>query len=239
MIDKKYVTTRREPFYELARRVIAPSSKVLDIGAGNGDFAAYCNRPDFHLLDGNPESVRVLQKSYANAVWGELPSIPFPDSFFSVVHCSHVIEHLQPQTLYETLKEMDRVLAIGGFLIVSTPLLTLNFYNDLSHIKPYSQVVLLKYLCAGESEGFSRTRPPVSTGYVLHELQFRYAETYPLQSWYNTRRNIIVWAMLKIFSLLSRLGLRRIEKTGYTLVLKKTGNTARNAAGVNGVSPER
>ena len=39
MINKKYATHSREPFFEIANKHIKVDSKVLDIGAGSGKFS--------------------------------------------------------------------------------------------------------------------------------------------------------------------------------------------------------
>src|SRR5690606_15521311 len=116
--------------------------KVLDIGAGSGLFSKYFKRNDFYLFDGNDITINELKRENKNVFQGELPIIPFQNNFFDLIHCSHVIEHLNPDVFYETLKEMDRCLKLGGHLIISAPLIWSGFYNDLSHVRPYNPKVI-------------------------------------------------------------------------------------------------
>jgi ubiquinone/menaquinone biosynthesis C-methylase UbiE len=52
-------------------------------------------------------------------ICGSLDSLPFPDASFDLVTCNMVVEHLQtPLTIF---REMSRVLAPGGTLMVHTP----------------------------------------------------------------------------------------------------------------------
>jgi len=52
-------------------------------------------------------------------ICGSLLSLPFPDASFDLVTCNMVVEHLQtPLTIF---REMSRVLAPGGTLMVHTP----------------------------------------------------------------------------------------------------------------------
>ena len=79
MIDKKYATHRREPFFELAKDYINDASKVLDIGSGNGAFSEYCNRNDFYLFDGNLQTIDFLKERFKNVKHGILPNLSFED----------------------------------------------------------------------------------------------------------------------------------------------------------------
>ena len=220
-MKKQYITHKREPFFEIAKKYINESSKVLDIGAGNGAFAKYCNRNDFYLFDGNKETVETLRITNTNVYLGQLPKLPFEDSFFDVMHCSHVIEHLEPEVFYQTLKEMDRCLKEGGFLVVSAPLLWSGFYNDLSHIKPYLPGVFINYL-SGKNKN-SRTRKVISENYLCEKLVYRYLEAKnPDMVYFNKKDRFLIRVILKGMSYLKKYGLTSYEKTGFTIVMHKT-----------------
>ncbi|MFC4873602.1 class I SAM-dependent methyltransferase [Negadavirga shengliensis] len=221
MIKKEYVTHKREPFFQIALDYIKDDSKVLDIGAGNGDFSKYCDRDDFYLYDGNIKTVEYLKKYHKNVFHGMLPVLPFENEFFDVIHCSHVVEHLQPQDMYDFLVNVDKVLKTGGYLVISTPLLWSGFYNDLSHVKPYRPFVFEKYLCGIHLE--SLTRSPVSINYKKERLEFRYLNTSKELEFYSFDKNIFVRVFLSCFYRLKKRGLGIYSKTGYTIVLKKNG----------------
>lgn len=225
-INLKYVTHSREPFFEIAKELIKPDSTVLDIGAGNGYFSEYCNRTDFFLLDGNKDNVDYLLNKYPHSHYGKLPNLPFKNLFFDVIHCSHVIEHLEPQELYITLKEMDRCLNDGGYIIISTPLLWENFYADLSHLKPYNPWLFYKYLTPVNGQILTRER--ISQHYKVKELQYRFREIPIMESFYNSRNNMLIKCVIFLIKMLHRLGLRRYEKTGYTIVLQKLQSSQTN-----------
>lgn len=219
MTEKKYITQNREPFFDIALHYLTAKSKVLDIGSGSGAFSKFCNRNDFYLFDGNEETVLRLKKDYPNSYHGVLPELPFKSNQFDLIHCSHVVEHLQPQLLYDSLKEMDRVLKPKGHLVISAPLLWSGFYNDLSHVKPYAPLVFEKYLCGLYLD--SLTRSPVSVNYSKLRLQYRYRDATKDWQVYNRSDNFLIRIIQSAFYRTQRLGMGKIEKTGFTLVLQK------------------
>ena len=220
---KKYATHAREPFYRIAFDFYRAPGKVLDVGAGAGGFADLLGLGDIYLIEGNPESAEQLRHRYSNVFELRLPAVfPFEDQFFALIHCSHLIEHLYPHELYAVLKEFDRCLAPGGYLVISTPLMWEGFYDDLSHIKPYTPVVLEKYFCAPATPGGSqRTRSAISHGYERLRLVYRLrTNKVPFLNLSYRRR----WAQKLVFSLsswLRSLYLSVYERTGYTIVLRK------------------
>src|SRR5690606_1620293 len=155
---------------------------------------------------------------FPNSLYGKLPQLNFEDQFFDLIHCSHVIEHLQPHELYDTLIQMDRVLKVGGQLVISTPLLWEGFYNDLSHVKPYSPFVLEKYMTGAFSNNL--TRDPVSENYAITRLEYRYMNN-STKDMLNEKNDIIVRIFLSLRYRLRKRGLRELQKTGYTMVLTK------------------
>lgn len=219
MFDLRYATQDKNTFFDFAKQLILPESCVLDIGAGNGSFAKHCGRNDFYLFDGNIETVEKLKKEHPNSLQGYLPELPYNDSFFDLIHCSHVLEHLDHQTFYESIKEIDRCLKRQGYLVISTPLLWDKFYDDLSHVKPYTPYIFIKYLTLKNKE--RATRMSISEKYSVEKLQYRYREVPLTEDLYNINANIFIGIVFKFLNLLYRLGLRKYIKNGFTIVLKK------------------
>jgi SAM-dependent methyltransferase len=219
MINPKYATHKREPFFELARPYIEENSKVLDIGCGHAAFAKYFDRTDFYLFDGNESTIKDLKTQYNNVFYGVLPKLPFDDSQFDVIHCSHVVEHLDAEILYQTINEMNRCLKPGGVLVISAPLMWSGFYNDLSHLRPYSPYVFTNYLCL--SNQINRTREVIKEAYHVDKLVYRFKQIKPLHSIYFHGPRIFAWVLKAWFEILNKLGYKSYEKTGFTLVLKK------------------
>ena len=215
-----HATARRDPFYAIGRKYCRGGAKVLDIGAGNGEFARPLGDCQVFLMDGNPETVAALSRSFAHTVLHRVPeAFPFEADQFDVIHCSHLVEHLAPPEVYLLMKEMDRCLAPGGHLVISAPLLWSGFYDDLSHVRPYPPAVFRNYLC-GPFVG-TRTRAVISTAYEVVELHYRHALEAP--SYWNVS-HARTWAkrvLMRVVNWLRDRHVARYQPSGYTLVLKK------------------
>ncbi|OGL89242.1 hypothetical protein A3H75_02940 [Candidatus Uhrbacteria bacterium RIFCSPLOWO2_02_FULL_51_9] len=215
-----YATWDRAPFFALAKKYAEGKQTAVDIGPGDDGFARHLGRTDIHLLEGNPASYEQLKTHYPNARLYRAPdALPFADSTVDFIHLSHVVEHLENEPLYALLKELDRVCAPNGIIAISAPLAHPDFYNDLSHVRPYNPAVFLKYLVNGDATCV--TRPLISTRYKKEELVFRHTPTelFPLRAFNNRVMRFCAYACR---ALAIKLGYRVYERTGFTLILKKT-----------------
>ena len=216
----EYTTHSREPFFAIARKYCREDFKVLDIGAGRGDFARALPACEVFLLDGNAETVKKLREEFSHVFLHKVPNpFPFERGTFDLIHCSHMVEHLYPEQVYTLMKEVDRTLAVGGYFVVSAPLLWRGFYADLSHVRPYPPTVFRSYLCVGG--GGSRTRPIVSSDFRVVELRHRYRRE-RLAYWdISYSRSWARLLLLRITKWLRSMHLSSYSATGYTLVLQK------------------
>jgi SAM-dependent methyltransferase len=222
-LRRNFTNVNRTPFFNIAYNHLPTStdSILLDIGPGEGEFArnpALRNYPNLYLLEGNPETVETLRRSFKNVMLYRAPeTIPFEDASVSYIHCSHLIEHLHHNELYQLLKEMDRVLKRNGIIIISTPMLWNGFYRDLSHVKPYNPEVLINYMCEKSPD---RTNRSISDRYTVQDIIYRYqAQDYD-EGWGSTFI-VFDFVLQSIKYVLLKLGIKRVQKNGYMIILKK------------------
>lgn len=145
------------------------NARFLDIGAGSGGLAfwkawAVPKRADlkFYGIDLSVGEHADLYERFDGLNLDE-SAFPYEDNFFDAIYSTHVLEHLRrPQAV---LKEMCRVLKPGGMCYIEVPnhntvnvpsmnefkeqgfvTTTMNFYDDKTHLTPYSNDELKELL---------------------------------------------------------------------------------------------
>jgi 2-polyprenyl-3-methyl-5-hydroxy-6-metoxy-1,4-benzoquinol methylase len=140
--------------------------RILDVGCntGRGGITLKAIRPELTIagLDCVQSKLDVLPNCYAERIYGLSTDIPAPDGAFDVVVAGEFLEHLYPSDVDRTLCEFQRVLKVGGHLLLTTPnpnylkhlLLGSSVYRDY-HLTQHYPKVLKNRL---RMHGFSRVR---------------------------------------------------------------------------------
>ena len=95
----------------------------LDVGCGSGHVCAAARSFGYDQVFGvdlSPSGINFGRSTFGleNLTCGELSDCDYPDNYFDVVHCWHLIEHVrQPVTL---LQEMNRIMKPTGILYWGT-----------------------------------------------------------------------------------------------------------------------
>lgn len=201
------------------------SITVVDVGCGFSDFASQVQQKNpmavTYYLDGNPDTVEKLRMQGYNAQMYHAPErLPFDNGQIEFIHCSHLIEHLQPQELYMLLQEINRTLAVQGVLVLSAPTLWEGFYDDLSHVRPYPVAVLDTYLTPVPNE-LSSTRRRISQ-FRREALFYRYKKC-PIFSYNGLRGGpgFMDMIVLGIKKAAASIGIYHLTTTGYTAIYRK------------------
>lgn len=99
--------------------------RVLDIGCNTGRGGEKLKQVDPGLevygLDCVKARLDRLPACYTSGVYGLSTDIPMEDRFFDVIVAGEFLEHLYPRDVDNTLCEFQRVLRIGGRLLLTTP----------------------------------------------------------------------------------------------------------------------
>ncbi|MEI0557337.1 class I SAM-dependent methyltransferase [Brachyspira intermedia] len=99
-----------------------PNKNVLDIGCATGMMLNYLKTKGYNAqgIEICSSSAEYARKNYGITVHEKpLLDVGFESDYFSFIHFSHVIEHVPNPA--DTLKEIYRILAKGGYLAITTP----------------------------------------------------------------------------------------------------------------------
>ncbi|PIZ53322.1 hypothetical protein COY26_02270 [Candidatus Woesearchaeota archaeon CG_4_10_14_0_2_um_filter_33_10] len=210
---RKLSFDQKKQYDKIALKYMSSCKKIVDVGCGTGRFIS--NYPSIIKgIDQNQESVETCLKKGYDVVKADVTKLPFEDNSFDGVHCSHVIEHLQPKEAYKLLSELLRVLKKDGILVIRTPILYNGFYDDFTHVKPYHPKALLHYLTTYEKSE-QTTLTPIKGKFKVLKLKYRKA---PL---FLGILDTHLFFIFPLFNFLYRFGISSLKKTGYMIILKK------------------
>ena len=136
--------------------------RIADIGSGLCKFPDYISREincEVNCMDINPELVALAQSKGYLARQGSILNIPYPDNYFDIVHCSHVIEHLSYPDVIYSIEELFRIVKTGGIVIIRSPLVANHrFYNDIDHVRPYPPMAILNFINNPQQQKVSKIK---------------------------------------------------------------------------------
>lgn len=142
---------RGKYFYETRFKGKAP---ILDLGPGRCWFMKQ-NPVDIIGVDNSPEIINRYTDEGLNLQFGDAYDIPFPDNHFGGAFCSWLYEHLENPD--RALSELYRVMKPGGYtcIVVPTPHDIEAFYDDYTHVRPYTKRSLAQL---AKAVGFKKYR---------------------------------------------------------------------------------
>jgi SAM-dependent methyltransferase len=99
------------------------TTRIVDLGGGTGRLHSITGSARYVCLDSDPQKLTGFQRRRdAVAVLGDATRSPFASGSVDVIVCARVSHHLSDQQLGETLREIARVLRIGGTLVFADAL---------------------------------------------------------------------------------------------------------------------
>ena len=130
----------RDRWLEDRLSVVPAGTRILDAGAGELQYKALCSHldyvsQDFCGFDGRGDGSGVAYDDWRQSgvdIVSDICAIPQPAASFGAVLCVEVLEHVPDPVA--AVRELARVLAPGGALILTAPA------ASLSHMSPYYYV---------------------------------------------------------------------------------------------------
>ena len=119
---------------------ITQTSKILEIGFGNGAFLAYCKNHGYKIVgtEVNADLLRVANSAGYQVFDGEFLESAEPSSF-DFIFAFDVIEHIHPENTVSFLSSCRQILRPGGvatfrFPNGDSPMAMPNFNADVTHV---------------------------------------------------------------------------------------------------------
>jgi ubiquinone/menaquinone biosynthesis C-methylase UbiE len=128
----------------LTRSLNMQPGKLLDVGAGRGDFFhVFADRGfDVYGVDISNESRLFLPTEKFQRINLFTDAQPYPDDTFDYIFCKSVIEHMPLDTHRHFFPEIRRILKPGGrviFLTVDWRYMYRHFYLEYTHAHPWTR----------------------------------------------------------------------------------------------------
>ena len=154
--DTKFISDKQQEYLKL----VAPKSRVLDIGCGRGEFLSLLKGKGINAegIDLSEEMIKICHQQGLNVFREDaLSLLNSTEHKYGTIIAAQVVEHMDYPTIIEMIKLAYDKLEEGGVLILETPNPTTvathigGFYSDPTHlhfIHPYT----LKFIC--EQAGF-------------------------------------------------------------------------------------
>jgi len=123
-LGQKMVEQSTDKLFSIILPYLQAGFHILDIGAGNGEFAQRCIKNGFNYtaIEVNEGYRQKLSSMGAKVINAFVPPIPCKDSQFDYIHLSHILEHMPTHTkALELIQEIRRVSKSNGLLCIISP----------------------------------------------------------------------------------------------------------------------
>jgi len=123
----------------LRKKMGSTDTRLLDLGCGDGRLVPLwqsISGAETHGLELSPQAVQTAQQMfpYIKYKQGDGISTGYDDSYFDIVVCQEVLEHIEEQN--RLVSECSRIMKTGGYLVLTTPN---KYYFDRRKGGNYSQ----------------------------------------------------------------------------------------------------
>ncbi|WP_340820117.1 class I SAM-dependent methyltransferase [Methanolobus sp. WCC4] len=123
--EYKHVTWGGPRSISMLEGLVSPSSRVLDLGCGNGRFLLPLSKK-YESIGTDVSATAVHRarsylfknKSQAECLVSSITSLPFSDNSFDVILCLGVLQHLLEDERKTAISEIKRVMADNAVLVL-------------------------------------------------------------------------------------------------------------------------
>ncbi len=163
-IDKNYYLTRYsfdsgrvkvwKAICEYLQKYIKISDTVVDLGSGYCDFINNINAFKKYAVDINPDGYKFCNKNvrFINSSIKKIKHLK--SNSINVIFASNLLEHFDDNELNDALSEFNRILRVGGTIILMQPNFKYaykEYFDDYTHKKIFTHISLRDYF---EANGY-------------------------------------------------------------------------------------
>jgi 2-polyprenyl-3-methyl-5-hydroxy-6-metoxy-1,4-benzoquinol methylase len=212
---KKCNYNENKPVLSFLSKLPQDNYTYLEIGSGLGKFTKIIKKYfnyNITCLEINKNLAQKTEKNGFKTINESIVSTTIPNNTFDIIHCAHVIEHLNYPDIINAIEKMIGILKDEGFLIIRSPLMNPKFFNDIDHIRPYPPAAIINYFnnTQQQKKSFSKIEI-INTWYRYPSLQIN-----------NTKNRFFIKLSNYIFKILWILFNFPSDKAnGYTIIIKK------------------
>jgi len=133
-----FVKARYNKCVDLLKGHVETTSKILDLGCGDGVLSYLLYRAGFKVTGidvdelGINLAIKQHNKRKTSCIFSCMSSSELPDSSFDAIVCSDVIEHVDDA--HQLIGDIQRILKPGGVAIISTPIRITEKVLDPEHV---------------------------------------------------------------------------------------------------------
>jgi SAM-dependent methyltransferase len=135
--------------HDFFARYIPPNATLLEVAAGYGEFINAISAKRKIALDKNQETRFFLEGKTEFVCASSTAMVDVEDSSCDVVFVSNFFEHLSKEDIILTLREVCRVLKVGGRLLLLQPNIRLcgnDYWSFFDHLTPLDDKSLIEVL---------------------------------------------------------------------------------------------
>jgi SAM-dependent methyltransferase len=173
------------------------NASILEVGCGYCQKTEFLKSIGFNNITGVEKNKKLVEQAKDrnfNVHTLEDFENTYKEKKFDVLFLSHIIEHFQYQDLKQFLEHYLEYLKENGYLLIATPVLNDNFYDDFDHVKPYTHLSILSVFGAHGSQVQFYSRHQVKLldlNYIRIAYRLKFYRALALRtSWYRIPRII-------------------------------------------------
>lgn len=204
--------------------------KYIEMGSGLCRFPIKLSRMFNHLdiecYEINEKNAQIAVNNGFVTHIGNILQNKINTESYDIIHCSHIIEHFKYPDVITFIDEMLRIVKTNGYIIIRSPLMWGNFFDDIDHIRPYPPAAIINYLNNPQQQVVGHNKVSiVNIWYRTYPKQVKYvSENSPIFHTVllkNIRNRWVHFINKRLMKMWNKYRWPYASINGYVMILKK------------------